>query len=195
MIKFRHSRDKTSGSFGAYDDDDDKHVGLLHWATGEDAGWFFSPESNLTDQVWIAPLDVDLEKVMQLCREKLTSLAVVTMMPHQDAVARLLHSSWYDVGFSCDWPVWSWLTATERACIGEQQLLDVARWVAPRVKVIVIRRTDGTLVGEELRDKRGSRDVITYATRELAEEILTKLGCLGTVEEITVAALIEACRA
>lgn len=152
------------------------------------------------------------------------ALNVAPQMPHQDAVACLLFSTWADVGMRLGPPKYEHLTAGERQCISAEQLQDVARWVAQQTKVYCVRlqvekgrqgltwqwvHAGGVSVNEidvnatapmthgvdGDREER-IRRVISWPTRELAQSFLTKrLRNQGEVCELTVEQLWEACRA
>lgn len=150
--------------------------------------------------------------------EDVEPLLGATQMPHQDAIARLLFSSWADVGMRLGQPVYGHLTASERQCVSAEQLSEVARWVSERVKVYCIRLTlkefgwvhagdmgvseiDPTAHAPAIHEASTElgefvRRVISWPTRELAQQFLTRrLNDKGEVVELTIAQLWEACRA
>jgi len=75
---------------------------------------------------------------------------------------------------------------------------ELAEWVADNVSVWVVRKSDGSLLCGGLsgeKDVRGTRSVPHWPTQTLAERSLREqCGGLGTVEQITVRKLLEACR-
>lgn len=210
MIKFKMSSVHTgcdaalaNADFAVYNDDDDKYLGLLHWGTGANAGWFFSPESNLTEQVRIADLEMDLEKVMQRCREYLSprhqrahrainflvqSEAAATydlgkdivmdagigeLPSHMDAIAALLLHYWSNEDGI--WPLHSWplhgmMSAKTQECVSADQLRDIARWVASRIKMWVVIMQDDSLA------TTASGFLVFWKNRDGASDASNRLG-------------------